>query len=109
MTTFDEREKAFEKRFAHDAELKFKAEARRNKALARWAGEKLGIAADGIDAYAKEIQKADLAEKGDEDVFRKLRKDFDAKGVKIADADIRRAMIDFLAKAVSDVEGERKK
>ena len=105
MTTFDEREKGFEKKFAMDQELKFKAEARRNRMIAAWAAEKLGISGDDdVAAYAKEVQKADFEEAGDEDVFRKLRADFDAKGVSISDDDIRAAMIDKLAAAIDQIE-----
>src|SRR5262245_31109631 len=108
MTTFDEREKSFEKRFALDEELKFKSEQRRNRLLGEWAAAKLGIAGPGVDDYVRALRKADLASKGDEDVFQKLRKDFDDKGVAVPDADLRRAMVEFLAQAVSQIEGERK-
>ena len=97
MTTFNDREKSFEKKFAMDEELKFKAEARRNKLLAQWAAEKLGLSGTAVDDYVKAVRKADLAEKGDEDVFRKIRKDFDDKGVRVPDAELRKAMADFLA------------
>lgn len=107
MTTFDEREKGFEKKFAHDADLKFKAEARRNKYLAEWAAAKLGITGADVDEYVKAVRKADLAEKGDEDLFRKLRSDFDAKGVAVSDTDIRSKMHELLAKAVSEVEATK--
>jgi hypothetical protein len=108
MTTFDEREKSFEKRFALDEELKFKSEQRRNKLLAEWAAAKLGISGAAVDDYVKALRKADLASKGDEDVFQKLRKDFDDKGVSVSDAELRKAMVDCLAQAVSQIEGERK-
>ena len=104
MTSFDDREKAFENKFAHDAELKFKAESRRNKALAEWAGAKMGLSGAALEDYIKAIRKADLAEKGDNDVFRKVKADLAAKGVKVADADIRKAMGEFLAKAVAEIE-----
>jgi hypothetical protein len=104
MTTFDEREKAYEKKFALDQDLKFRSEARRNKMLAEWAGAKLGITGAALEDYIKEVRKADLAEKGDDDVFRKVKKDFADKGVAVADADIRKAMGEFLAKAVHEVE-----
>jgi hypothetical protein len=107
MTTFDEREKSFEKKFALDEELKFRSEQRRNKLLAEWAAAKLGIAA-GLDDYVKALRKADLASKGDEDVFQKLRKDFDDKGVAVSDAELRKAMVDCLAQAVNQIEAERK-
>jgi hypothetical protein len=104
MTTFEEREKAFERKFVHDQELKFKAEARRNKMLAEWAAEKLGLVGPAVEDYVKAVRKADLVEKGDHDLFRKIRKDFDDKGVEVADAEIRKAMLDFLAEAVRQVE-----
>lgn len=104
MTTFDNREKGFENKFAHDQDLKFKAESRRNKLLAEWAGAKLGITGAALDDYIKAVRKADLAEKGDDDVLRKVKQDFADKGVTIADAEIRKAMNEFLAKAVTDIE-----
>ena len=88
MTTFEEREKGFERKFAHDEELKFKATARRNKLLGLWAAEKMGLSGDAAQAYAREVIKADLLEPGDEDVFRKLRSDFDARGVEQSDHQI---------------------
>lgn len=104
MTTFDEREKAFEKKFAHDQDLKFKAESRRNKYLAEWVGGLLGLSGPALDDYIKAVRKADLEEKGDEDVFRKLRKDLDAKSVSVSDADLRKKMHELLAKAVTELE-----
>ncbi len=104
MTTFDEREKGFEKKFAHDQDLKFKAESRRNRLIGHWAAEKLGITGDDIDVYAKSVIKADLEEAGDEDVFRKLRADFDAKSVAISDEDIRATMQEKLAEAINQIE-----
>ena len=90
MTTFDKREEGFEKKFAHDEELRFKANARRNKLLGLWAAEKMGLSGPAADAYAKEVVVADFEEAGDDDVFRKVRKDFDAKGVAQSDQDIRK-------------------
>ena len=108
MTTFDEREKGFEKMFALDQDLKFRAEARRNKLLAEWAAAKLGVTGAELDAYVKAVRKADLQEKGDEDVFRKIRKDFDDAKVAVTDAEIRSAMGELLAKAVTDIEASKK-
>jgi hypothetical protein len=108
MASFDDREKGFERKFAHDEELKFKATARRNKLLGLWAAEQMGIAGDGAQAYAREVIKADLAEPGDEDVFRKLRADFDAKGVDQSDHQIRRKMAELLGEAVGQIEAEGK-
>ena len=102
--SMDDREKAFEKKFMHDQDLKFKAESRRNKMLAEWAAAKLGISGAAVDDYIKAVRKADLVEKGDNDVFRKVAKDLADKGVKVADAEIRKQMHDFLAKAVADIE-----
>lgn len=108
MTTFDDREKSFEKKFAHDQELKFKAEARRNKLLGEWAAAKLGLTGPAVDDYVRAVRKADLAEKGDEDLFRKLRKDFDDKGVKVTDAEVRAQIGDLLAAAVQQIESAAK-
>ena len=104
MTTFDKREEGFEKKFAHDEELRFKANARRNKLLGLWAAEKMGLAGPAADAYAKEVVMADFEEAGDGDVFRKLRKDFDAKGVAQSDQDIRKTMIDLMAQAIDQIK-----
>jgi hypothetical protein len=104
MTTFDKREDGFEKKFAHDEELRFKANARRNKLLGLWAAEKLGLAGEQAQAYAKEVVIADLEEAGDNDVFRKLRKDFDAKGVTQSDHQIRRTMDEMMEQAVAQLK-----
>jgi hypothetical protein len=108
MTTFDEREKSFEKKFALDEDLKFRSEQRRNKLLGGWAAGKLGLTGPAVDDYVKALRRADLATKGDEDVFQKVRKDFDAKGVVVSDAELRKAMSDCLTDAVSQIEAERK-
>ncbi|OUD10958.1 aldolase [Marivivens niveibacter] len=79
MTTFDDRENAFETKFAHDAELQFKAEARRNKLIGLWAANLLGKTGTDADDYAKDVVKADFEEVGDEDVYRKLASDLDGK------------------------------
>lgn len=105
MTTFDDREKGFEKKFAHDQDLKFRAESRRNKALAEWAAPKLGIT--DVEAYVKDVRKADLAEKGDDDVVRKVKGDFDAKGVAVTEEEIRAKLGEFLAKAVAEIEASK--
>jgi hypothetical protein len=106
MTTFDKREEGFEKQFARDEELKFKAMARRNKLLGLWAAEKLGLAGAQAEAYATEVVMADFDEPGDHDVFRKIRKDFDAKNVAQSDHQIRRTMDELLAKAVADIKAK---
>ena len=104
MTTFDKREEGFEKKFAHDEELRFKANARRNKLLGLWAAEKMGLSGPAADAYAKEVVVADFEEAGDDDVFRKVRKDFDAKGVAQSDQDIRKTMTDLMAQAIEQIK-----
>jgi hypothetical protein len=104
MTTFDERQKGFEAKFARDADLKFKAESRRNKALAEWAAAKLGLTGSDVEDYIKAVRKADLAEAGDDDVFAKVKADLAAKGLTVADDEIRNVMNEALAKAVSDIE-----
>jgi hypothetical protein len=104
MTTFDKREEGFEKKFAHDEELLFKANARRNKMLGLWAAEKLGLSGDAANAYAKEVVMADFEETGDKDVFKKVRADFDAKGIAQSDQDIRRTMEELMRKAVDEVK-----
>ncbi len=103
-TTFDKREEGFEKKFAHDEELKFKASARRNKMLGMWAAEKMGLSGAQAEAYAKEVVMADFEEPGDDDVFRKIRKDFDAKKVALSDQDIRRAMDELMAQAIAQIK-----
>jgi len=109
MTTFDEREKAFERKFALDEELRFKATVRRNKLLGLWAAEKLGISGAEADAYAKEVIRADFEQPGDDDVIRKLRKDFEGKGLPLSDEQLHGAMTEMMAKAVQQVEAERGK
>ena len=104
MTTFDKREEGFEKQFAHDEELRFKATARRNKMLGKWAAEKQGLTGADAEAYAKAVVMADFEEAGDDDVFRKIRADLDAKGVKLSDEDIRGQMLQLLAQAVAEIK-----
>ncbi|MCO6385452.1 MAG: DUF1476 domain-containing protein [Aliihoeflea sp.] len=99
-----DREEGFERKFAHDEELKFKAMARRNKLLGLWAAEKLGKSGDDAEAYAREVVASDFEEAGDHDVFRKIRKDFDAAGVEQSDHQIRRTMEELLATAVRQIE-----
>lgn len=107
MTTFDKREKGFEQKFAHDADLKFKAESRRNKALAEWAGAKLGLSGADLEEYVKAVRKADLAEKGDDDVYRKVKGDLDAKGIAVSETEVRSFMAEALAKAVTEIESTK--
>jgi hypothetical protein len=104
MTTFDKREEGFEKKFAHDEELRFKANARRNKLLGLWAAEKMGLSGPAAETYAKEVVMADFEEAGDDDVLRKVRKDFDAKGVAQSDREIRQTMDALMAQAIEQIK-----
>ena len=106
MTTFDKREGAFENKFAQDADLQFKAEARRNKLLGLWAGGLLGMTGAAAEAYAKDVIAADFEKAGDSDVFAKIRRDFDAAGVQQSDHQIRRAMDDLMQTAMTQIAGE---
>ncbi len=106
MTTFDRRKDAYENKFAHDEALRFKAEARRNKLLGQWAGELLGKSGEEVDAYSREVVRADFEEPGDEDVFRKIRADFDAAGIDQSDHQIRRTMDEFMEEAIRQVQDD---
>ncbi len=99
MTTFDNRENAFENKFAHDADLHFKITARRNKLLGHWAAEKMGLTAEETTAYATSVIQADFEEAGDEDVVRKLMGDLTSAGVEIDDAMIRAALDEKMTEA----------
>ena len=103
-TSFDKREEGFEKKFAHDEDLRFKASARRNKLLGLWAAEKMGLTGAPADAYAKEVVMSDFEESGDHDVFKKIRKDFDVKKVAMSDEDIRRVMDELMAQAIAQIK-----
>lgn len=104
MSTFDKREEGFEKKFAHDEELRFKATARRNRLLGLWAAEKLGKSGADAEAYAKEVVMADFEEAGDHDVLRKVKADFEAAGVAQSEHQIRRTMEELMAQAVEQVK-----
>lgn len=103
MASFEDREKGFEAKFAHDEDLKFRAYARRNKLLGLWVADLIGKTGDEAEAYAKEVVAADFEEAGDDDVFRKVRADIDAAGVSQSDEQIRTRMVDLLAEAVEQV------
>ena len=104
MSSMKDRENAFENKFAHDSELKFKAEARRNKLLGLWAAELLGKTGEEAEAYAKAVVLSDFEEAGDEDVFRKVRGDFDANNVQQSDHQLRRKMDELMAVAVEQIQ-----
>lgn len=103
MSTFEDRENAFENKFAHDAEMQFKAEARRNKLLGLWAAELMGKSGDEADAYAKEVIAADFEEAGDEDVYRKISGDL---GDAASEADIRAKMTELMGIAKAQLMEE---
>ena len=107
MTTFDQRKDAFENKFAHDEELRFKATARRNKLLGLWAAEKLGKSGVDTDAYAKSVVVADFEEAGDEDVLRKVKNDFALANVATAETEIRQVMTELLIKAAEEIQAGR--
>jgi len=100
MSTFDERETAFENKFAHDAEVRFKVEARRNKLLGLWAAELLGKSGDDAENYAKEVVKSDFEEAGDEDVFRKVAGDL---GASASEEEIRAKMAELMGIAKAQI------
>lgn len=103
MTTFDERENAFESKFAHDAEMQFKVDARRNKLLGLWAAELLGKTGDAATAYASEVIKSDFEEAGHEDVYRKVSGDL---GNKADEATIRAKMSELMLQAKTQLMDE---
>lgn len=99
MSSFNDREKGFEKKFERDQELSFKVNARRNRLLGAWAAEQLGLAGDEAEAYAKSVVVADFDKPGDHDVLTKVLADFTAKGVAIDERALRRQMDSLLALA----------
>ncbi len=107
MTTFDQRKDAFENKFAHDEELRFKATARRNKLLGFWAAEKLGKSGADAEAYAKSVVVADFQEAGDEDVVRKVKNDFALANINTSDAEIRSVMTELFLKAAEEIQAGR--
>ncbi len=103
MSGFDKREEGFENKFAHDEEMRFKARARRNKLAGLWAAEKLGLAGAAAESYADEVVTADLDKPDSDGVFKKLRHDFDAKGVAQSDHQIRRILQELMEKATAEL------
>ena len=104
MTSMKDRQEAFERKYVHDEDMKFRALSRRNKLLGLWAAEKLGKSGEEAEAYAREVVKADFEEAGDQDVVRKLRKDFDAAGLAETDARIEQKMNELLLTAIDQVK-----
>jgi hypothetical protein len=107
MTQFNDRKDAFESKFAHDAELRFKAMARRNKLFGLWAASQLGQSGAEAETYAKSVVRAGLEEAGDEDVLRKVREKLEAGGKDVPDAELRRTMTELLARAVEEIQAGR--
>jgi len=103
MTTFDDRKNAFESKFAHDADMQFKAEARRNKLLGLWAADLMGLTGDAADAYAKEVIKSDFEEAGHDDVVRKV---FGDLGDKTDEATVRSQIAAFMLQAKAQLMDE---
>ncbi|WP_422058771.1 DUF1476 domain-containing protein [Sphingomonas sp.] len=99
MTTFDDRERAFEAKYARDEEMAFRVTARRNRLLGQWAAAKMALTAEETDAYAKAVVQADFEESGDEDVIRKLLGDLTAAGVEVDDAAVRAAVEEMTVEA----------
>lgn len=106
MSNLRDREETFERKYVHDEEMKFRAVSRRNRLLGLWAADKLGKTGEAADLYAVEVIKADIEEAGEEDVFRKIRRDFDAAGVRQSDHQIRRTMSELLAEAIDQIKKE---
>ncbi|HEY0855232.1 MAG TPA: DUF1476 domain-containing protein [Devosia sp.] len=106
MSGFDDRRKGQEGKFAHDAELRFKAEARRNKLLGLWAAEHMGLSEEHAKEYAAEVVASDFEEAGDEDVFRKIQGDLKAKGASVSDDMIRKKMVELVQTARDQVSTE---
>lgn len=101
MTTFDDREQAFERKFANDQELEFKATARRNRLLGEWAAGLMGLAT--VEEYARAVVKSDFEQPGDDDVFRKVFEDLKGSGVSVSEGEVRMKMAELLAFAREQV------
>jgi len=104
MSSMKDRQEGFERKFAFDEELRFRANARRNKALGMWAAEKLGKSGADADAYAREVVVSDIQEAGDHDVLRKVKTDFEAAGIDQSEHQIRRTMDELMEKAIADIQ-----
>lgn len=107
MTTFNDRERAFEARFALDQDQEFKAQARRNRRLGQWAGERMGLTGEALSAYAASVQKADFKESGDDDVLQKVLADLAEKSVEVLPHELRAKMDEFLQAARLEVKEGR--
>ena len=104
MTTFDEREQAFENKFAHDQELEFKATARRNRLLGLWAGGLMGLVDPHLEDYAQAVVKSEVDQPGDEDVLRKVFEDLKGSGAQISEGEVRMKMAELMAVAREQIK-----
>ena len=107
MTAFDDRRNAFEKQFAHDEELRFKATARRNKLFGLWVAERLGKTGDDAESYAKSVVLADFEEAGDADVLRKVSKDLEAGGHTASETELTAKLVELTERAIEEVKAGR--
>ena len=107
--SFEKRKKGAEAKWAHDEELRFKVYARRNKLLGLWAAGQMGLSGAAAESYAREVVEADFEKPGEEDVYEKLRRDFDAKAIAVSEHAIRRSMMELLEAARLQIETEGKK
>ena len=107
MAQFDDRRDGFEKKFAHDEELRFKATARRNKLLGQWVASRLGKSGTEAEEYAKSVVMADFEEAGDGDVIRKVKADLEAGGHSASEAEIQAKLHELLSQAVTDIQAGR--
>jgi hypothetical protein len=107
MTTFDERERSYEAKFAHDQELRFKATARRDRYLGMWAAAQLGLSGAAAEDYAKEVVRSDFKHPGDADVIEKVLGDFKSKGVAMDEATLKKKLIELMAQAIVEIEAGR--
>ncbi len=103
MTTFDDREQSFERKFAHEEELRFKARVRRDKLMGLWAAAEMGLEGPAAETYAKEVVKADFEKVGDDDVIEKLRRDFASRGIEISEHRLRRQLGHFMDEAQAQI------
>ena len=106
MTTFDERERGFEAKYAHDQELEFKISARRNRLLGLWAGALMGLQNKSLEDYARAVVKSDFEQPGDDDVLRKLFEDLKGSGVNVGEGEVRLKMAELMAQARAQLKIE---
>jgi|SRR5208282_5269579 len=104
MTTFDERENAYEAKFARDEELRFKAKARRDKVLGAWVAAEIGLSGAAAEDYAKEVLRSDFQHPGDAELIAKVLGDFNAKGIPMEERALRKKLIELMAHAVAEIE-----